>query len=209
MNDAEQAWKQLRCGWLGASSIVDVMAKGKNGAPSASRANVMARLITERLTGKPTETFQSKDMERGLLLEDEASNVYAFMNNAELTKPSFIRHPTIEFTGATPDRFVGDEGLLEMKCFNAANHIDTLLNEKIERAYLLQMQWQLAVTQRPWCDFFAYSPDFPPSMRIFQKRIVRDDRIIAEITVEVREFIEELNAKTRQLEQKFNIQRVA
>jgi putative phage-type endonuclease len=207
MSDSEKEWRQLRCAWLGASSIVDIMAKGKNGAPSASRANVMARLITERLSGKPTETFQSKDMSRGLELEDEAANAYAFMNNAELTKPSFIRHPTIEFAGATPDRFVGDEGLLEMKCFNMANHIETLLTEKIERAYLLQMQWQMAVTRRPWCDFMAYSPDFPPSMRIFQKRIPRDERTIAEITVEVREFIGELNDKTILLEKKFNIKR--
>ena len=197
------AWRQLRCGWIGASKIADVMAKGKSGAPSATRANLMADLICERLTGQPVQSFTSSDMQWGIDNEQGAVDAYEFLNDVEVQTCSFIPHPTIEFTGASPDRLIGTDGLLEVKCFKTANHIDTLLTESIDRRYLLQIQWQLACTQRSWAHFVAYDPRLPATMQLFQKTVPRDERLIAEISVEVRAFIAELNEKTLALQAKY------
>ncbi|HMI55184.1 MAG TPA: hypothetical protein VK494_03255 [Gemmatimonadaceae bacterium] len=55
MNEIVQGspeWKALRCGKVTASRVADVVAKTKTGY-SASRANYLAQLIAERLTGTP------------------------------------------------------------------------------------------------------------------------------------------------------------
>jgi putative phage-type endonuclease len=202
-----EAWHDLRCGWVGASRIADVMAKGKTGGPSASRANFMADLIVARLTGKNPETYQSEEMRWGVENESNAVALYEFRNDVETTKCSFIKHPAIHYAGASPDRLIGDYGVLEVKCFKTSNHIETLMTETIDRRYFLQIQWQLACTQRQWADFIAYDPRLPPSMQLFQKRIFRDEKIIAELTIGVKEFLAELEEKTAALLAKFEPQK--
>lgn len=169
----------------------------------------MAELIVARLTGKSVETYQSAEMRYGIEEEPNAVAAYEFMYDVEAQKCSFIKHPTIEFSGASPDRLIGTSGLLEIKCPNTATHIDTLLNGTVDRAYILQMQWQLAVTQRDWCDFASYDGRLPPAMHLYVKRFYRDERLISELTVSVKEFIEELNEKTLALQAKYNLIREA
>jgi predicted phage-related endonuclease len=85
--------------------------------------------------------------------------------------------------------------LLENKCPNTATHIDTLLGQSVPSKYITQMQFQMACTGRQWCDFVSYDPRMPETMRLFVKRIQRDDKHIAEIEATVREFLSELEEK--------------
>lgn len=191
-------WMALRCGKATASRIADIIRRTTNGV-SKSRERYMGELVAERLTGQPTQTFKSADMEWGNDTEDEAESAYAFYTNSEITRIAFVDHPRIRMSGASPDRLVGDDGLLEIKCPASHTHIATLLGAKIDPDYLTQMQWQLACTERQWCDWVSYDPRLPPDMRLFVARIQRDPIRIAELERAVRVFLGEVDGTVSQL----------
>jgi len=109
------------------------------------------------------------------------------------------KHPSIEGTHASPDRLVGEDGLVEIKCPNSATHLDTLLSKKVPAKYITQMQWQMAVTGRKWCDFVSYDPRFPEQHQVFVQRIERDDEHIAQLEKDVAEFLAEVEADLKAL----------
>lgn len=191
-------WLAIRVGKVTASRVADVIAKTKTGY-GASRANYMAELIAERLTGAPAEKFISGPMAWGTEKEPEARALYEFLTDAEITQVGFVPHPTISMSGASPDGLVSDDGLVEIKCPNTATHIDTLLGQSIPAKYETQMQWQMACTGRQWCDFVSYDPRMPDSMRLFVCREERNDDMIKELTEEVGKFLAELDAKVASL----------
>lgn len=191
-------WHQARCGSLGASAVHDALAKTKSGW-GAGRANAKARIVLERLTGTPQESFTNAAMQWGHDQEDNAANAYAFLTGNAVELCGIYKHPTIEGTHASPDRLVGDDGLVEIKCPNSATHLDTLLTKKVPAKYITQMQWQMAVTGRKWCDFVSYDPRFPEEHQVFTQRVERDDARIAELEKDVAEFLAEAEADLKAL----------
>lgn len=191
-------WHALRVGKVTASRVADVAAKTKTGW-GASRANYLAELIAERLTGEAAASFTNAAMQWGTDKEPEARAYYEFRSDAEVALVAFVDHPTIGMTGASPDGLVGDDGLIELKCPNTATHIETLLGDEIPAKYVTQMQWQMACTGRKWCDFASYDPRLPESMRLFVKRVNRDDTRIAELEKLVEAFLAELDGKVSAL----------
>ena len=194
------AWRMQRCGKATASRISDIIAKTKSG-PSASRKNYAAQLVCERLTGTVEETYTSKEMAWGTEKEPEARAAYAFLyaDGQEVTTAGFVGHPTIAMAGASPDGYVGADGLLEIKCPSSATHIDTLLHGTIKGEYITQMQWQMACTGRQWCDFISFDPRLPDSLALFVKRIPRDPKFIIELETEVSAFLREVSATVEAL----------
>ena len=113
----------------------------------------------------------------------------------------FIDHPRIVNSGASPDGLVGDEGLVEFKCPATATHLDTLLAGEVPSKYIPQIQFQMACTNRAWCDFVSYDPRLPEHLRMFVKRVPRDDTYIATLESEVTKFLAELEEKLTQLQE--------
>ena len=202
MEQGTAEWHAARCGKVTASRVADVIAKTKSG-PSASRANYMAELICERLTGVVGDTFKSPAMEWGTTNEPLARTAYESAGGVLVTEVGFVPHPTIDAAGASPDGLVGDDGLVEIKCPNTATHLDTLLTGKIPDRYNTQMQWQMACTGRDWCDFVSYDPRLPERMQIFIQRVPRDSVAIAKMETEVTEFLQELDTKVASLNNMF------
>jgi len=194
MEQGSPEWHAARCGKVTASRVADVVTRTKTGW-GASRANYMAELIAERLTGAPAERYTNAAMAWGTEKEPEARDLYAFMTDAEVVQVGFVEHPDIGMCGASPDGLVGDDGLIEIKAPNTSTHIDTLLGQTVPAKYVTQMQWQMACTGRQWCDFVSYDPRLPGSMRLFIKRVERDQAAIEEMSGEVIAFLVELNEK--------------
>jgi putative phage-type endonuclease len=192
-------WRAARCGSVGASSIADLMAKTKAGW-GASRANLMARIIAERLTGEPQELYQNEAMRWGTETEPQARAVYSFIHDAEVSEVGLIRHPRIVGAHASPDGLVGPDGLVEIKCPQTATHIDTLLSGEVADRYVKQMQFQMACTGRAWCDFASFDPRMPDDLQLFVRRFPRDDAVIVEIEEAVQFFLMETEAKLRKLQ---------
>ena len=193
-------WFAERCGKATASRIADVIAKTKSGW-GASRANYMAQLISERLTGTTAESYSNAAMQWGIDTEAEARAAYEFHTDETVTEVGFIVHPKIPMSGASPDGIIGSgwHGLVEIKCPNTATHIDTLLKQQIPAKYTTQMQWQMACCESEWCDFVSYDPRMPESMRLFVMRVGRDDERISELEAEVAEFLTEVSTRVDEL----------
>jgi hypothetical protein len=112
-----------------------------------------------------------------------------------------IDHPFIPMSAASPDGLIGDDGMLEIKCPNTANHFDTLLKGEPPTKYIPQMQWQMACANRLWCDFVSFDPRAPEGLQLFVKRVERDDKYILELEAEVHKFLEEMEVRIEKLNQ--------
>jgi len=198
-------WFAARAGKVTASRIADVVARSRDRKTwGVSRTNYAAQLICERLTGRAKEGFTNAAMQHGIDTEAEARAAYNFYQNADVVQVGFVLHPNIGEAGASPDGLVGDDGIVQFKCPQPAQHLDTLMGGSIDGGYQKQMLWELACTGRKWCDFASYSPDFPEPMRLHVTRIHRDDEMIAELEREVVAFLTELRAKVDALRAKYD-----
>jgi putative phage-type endonuclease len=192
------AWFQSRMGKVTASRVADVIAKTKTGY-STSRDNYMAQLVCERMTGTVAESFTNAAMEWGTTQEPYARAAYESLKDVLVDEVAMITHPTIEQAGASPDGLVGDDGLIEIKAPQTATHIDTLLSQTVPSKYITQMQWQMACTERSWCDFVSFDPRMSDGLQLFVKRVPRDDAYIQMLEEEVKKFLTELDGKITKL----------
>jgi putative phage-type endonuclease len=194
-------WYAQRIGKVTASRIADVVAKTKTGW-GASRDNYMAELIAERLTSQPADRYTNAAMQWGTEKEPEAVAAYEFLKDCETSEVGFVQHPTIEMSGASPDRRVSADGLVEFKCPNTATHIETILTGAIANKYILQMQWQMVCDNRAWCDYVSFDPRMPANLQLFVKRVDRDNALIDSLEKDVIKFLGELEFKIEELKRK-------
>lgn len=193
-------WHQLRLGKVTASRVSDVMAKIKTGE-SASRKNYRAELVVQRLTGMPSESFTNAAMEWGTATEPMARIAYEIAKEVLVEQVGFIEHPTIAMFGCSPDGLAHD-GMIEIKCPNSATHIEYLTDNKAPAKYINQMQCQMAVTGRKWCDFVSFDPRLPEDLQLFVVRVERDQKYIDSMEVEVVEFLTEVEGMVNQLKER-------
>ena len=193
-------WFYQRLGKVTASRVADVIAKTKTGY-STSRDNYMAQLVVERLTFTKQESYTNSAMQWGTDQEPFARAAYEAAQGVMVEEVGFVRHPTIEWAGASPDGLVGGEGegLVEIKCPNTFTMIETLLSQKVPGKYFTQMQFQLACTGRKWCDYVVFDPRMPAKAQLFVKRVDRDDTYIAEIEAEIVKFLAEVESQVQKL----------
>jgi putative phage-type endonuclease len=201
-------WKLARCGKVTASRISDIMAKTKSG-PSASRATYMGELIAERLTGVPMETYKSGPMQCGTDTEPQARAAYEFDTDQSVTEVGFVPHPRIAMAGCSPDGITGTDGAVEIKAPLSKTHIETLRRQAIPPEHIPQMQFQMACTGCKWTDFVSFDPRLPLQMRLFVRRLRRDDIMIAEIEAEVQKFIAELDQAVAELRETYGLPKAA
>jgi putative phage-type endonuclease len=188
-------WLAERAGRVTASAIGNVlMAKS-----TAGYQNYLAQLICERLTGHPVETFKSDAMQYGTETEAQARAFYELESGNDVTQCGFIPHPSLVWAGASPDGVIGDLGLVEIKCPQPAKHIKNLMGGTIDKAYFLQMQWQMECTRREWCDFVSFNPSFPDHLQIHIQRVERDAETIAQLMTATTSFLADVDAKLRVL----------
>ena len=190
MEQRTEEWFSARLGKVTASRVADVLAKIKSGE-SASRKNYKMELVVQRLTGKPQESFTNAAMEWGTEQEPFARMAYEAHTGTFVKEEGFVDHPTIEGFGCSPDGIVG-EGLIEIKCPNTANHIETVLENKVPSKYIPQMQCQMACTGAKWCDFVSFDPRVPEDLQLFVVRVERDQEYIDAMEVEVKQFLSEV-----------------
>ncbi len=127
-------------------------------------------IVSESFSSGEREVYTNKDMERGNELEELAVNGYEMEKDVKVEKVGFISDG--DYVGVSPDGLVGEDGMVEIKCPNDVNFFRTLIEKKIDSKYIWQMQMQLLVSGRKWCDFVAYNPNFKQSLLIV--RVVPD-----------------------------------
>lgn len=206
LEQGSEAWRLARAGSLGASSLHEALAKTAKGAWGASRANLLSRLVVERLTGVPQDRFQNQAMLDGTAREPEARAAYQFEIATLVKTVGLVKHPTIAWSHCSPDGLVGEDGLIEIKCPTESTHLETLLGAPIPQKYLYQMIWQMACTGRAWCDFVSYHPAFPEPMRLHIRRVERDDKLVSDLERDVKAFLDDIDETIAKLLAKFPMQ---
>jgi putative phage-type endonuclease len=195
-NQGTPEWMSERAGRITASALANVLMK----KDAAGYQNYLAQLVCERLTGHPTETFKSAAMEHGNETEPQARAFYELETGLTVAECGFVAHPSISWTGASPDGLVGSEGLVEIKCPQPAKHMKNLMGGSIDKGYALQMQWQMECTGRAWCDFVSFNPSFPEHLKISVRRVEADSKLQGEIRAAVVAFLADVDAKLDALE---------
>ena len=176
-------WLTLRLGLPTASEFHKILTPG--GKLSAQARPYAIRLITEELLQRSLETLTGIEwMERGKELEPLAVKAYEFRQDIE-TEPVGFLTTDDGLIGCSPDRLVGDDGLLEIKCPAPHTHVGYMLDGP-GKDYRPQVQGQLYVSERDWVDWLSYSPEMP----MVVVRTERDEPYIRALAAELDAFLD-------------------
>lgn len=165
-------WLEARRGILTASVIGKLITPSrKQTAQNDTSRAVIRELAAERITGHIEDVYVSADMERGIWDEPFARAAYE-EHFAPVKEVGFVVK-TIDGNrlGYSPDGFVGDDGLIEIKSRRQHHQLATILNDDVPSFHMAQIQTGMLVTGRDWCDYISYSGGMP----LFVKRVHPDD----------------------------------
>jgi hypothetical protein len=203
-------WRMARVGSVTASRVYDVICrnKPKNGQKlgdySAKRVNYMDEIVSERITGQPSDWKEIRSLNDRAALEPDARACYSFYTGREIDLIGFVRHPSIPWVGASPDGIVGKAGMVEIKCLDAKNHLKLFTErwEDVVAEYLPQVQLGLLCTQRKWCDFVVFNPTMPEDLKLFTLRLKPDEPEMGRIEQEIELFLAEVDARVEAIRTK-------
>ena len=184
-------WYDARLGRATASRFKDVMTTIRTGE-SAAVKNYRSELVAERLTHKQADNFTSKEMQRGIDSEDLARLEYQLVTGNLVTECGFFKHKDLE-AGASPDGLIGTDGVLEIKCPNTATHVETLIKRELPKQYFWQVQGQMWITERKWCDFVSFDDRLPENAQFICIRVERDEEAIKKLSETVKAFLESVD----------------
>ena len=164
-------WYAIRRGKMSASNAETIIANGKG------LETYIYNLMAEYYSSAEKENYINADMQRGIDLEPEAKIEFQFYTGLDIKEVGCVE--LNEYILASPDGLIGDDGLIEIKCPNDSIYFKLLLSNNIKPEYIAQMQMQMYVTDRQYCYFVSYNPNFEKSLYI--KKINRDEEMIEKL----------------------------
>ena len=168
-------WLELRKGKLTASKAQAIATAGKG------LETLCYEIIAAKYSSAEYINYTNDDIERGHLLEEQAREMYELETGNKIELIGFIEAD--EQSGASPDGLIGEDGLIEIKCPNDKNYLkNVILGENgIDSGYIWQMQMQMYITNRKYCIFLSYNPNF--TLSLFYVKIKRDEDKIKKIKI--------------------------
>jgi hypothetical protein len=130
------------------------------GKPSKQWREYACVLIAERLLQRRIEFFNSPAMERGLIVEAEAADWYEFDRDVITQRVGFITDHD-HTVGCSPDRLVGDDGLLEIKAPLPHTQVEYWISGEVSERFRPQLQGQLYISRRSWVDIVCWHDVLP------------------------------------------------
>ena len=186
-------WAHARLGIPTASEFSRILTP-KTLRPSESAVGYHNELLAEWLLGEPLESGDDGFMRRGHVLEEDAVRYYEFERGLDVDRVGFVLRDDRR-SGCSPDGLVGVDGLLEIKCPSPAMHVGYLLEAPVDK-YRLQVQGNVWIAERDWCDLLSYHPSLPPAL----VRCYRDDKVIKALAAVVEAFCDHLAEARARLE---------
>lgn len=200
-NQGTEQWFRDRLGRATASGFADVLAKGPKGGESVGRWKYKRQLALERIAQTREEGFSSRVTDRGHEQEPFARIAYIARTGRNVIVPDFIAHPTM-MAGASPDGLIETAGVFEAKRQIREIHIDVLLTGEIPNQYVPQVQGELWITKRQWCDFVSYNETLPDPLDLIIVRVERDEEYIKALEIAVAQFLIEVDEMVKQIQKK-------
>lgn len=197
LSDAPQgtdAWRLARAGKVTGSKAECIAAGGKG----VTRRKYMVQLVAEILSGIPHEDgFQSKAMLDGNENEPDGRIGYEAHTGEPVQEAGFayLEIPA----GCSVDGFVGDTGIIEIKCPMPHVHVDYMERMRVPPDYVPQVTHNLWVTGAEFVDFVSYCPSMPEGLQLVIVRAARAEFDIKGHEEAVLRFLEETEAMEKRL----------
>ena len=199
-------WFEQRLGRLTASNFGTLMTLPRSrkdrelGLMSQSTRSYLIGKVSEVLTGTSKNITSTKALEWGSATEDEARSIYELERMVEVKQIGFAVLPLHPVIGGSPDGLVGEDGIIEIKCPDSDTFTGYLLGDSIVKNYMAQIQGNLWILNRKWCDFIVYDPRVVrEDLRIKIIRVERDEEYIAKIQLAVQSALNHYKAMLGQL----------
>lgn len=169
-----EEWYALRAGRPTASEFSKIVQS--DGKPSKSASGYALTLAAEMFAGKPVDAWEGNAWtERGREMEEAALSLYSFAHGVTANPVGFITDDA-KTMGCSPDGLIGDDGMVEVKCLKAENHVKAILyfqkNGRCPTDYVQQTQGQILIAERGWCDLVFYHPELP--LLVIRQRQIAD-----------------------------------
>lgn len=169
-------WFSCRSGHITASNF-DKLFMGKS---TLGYSNLINTVVYERLTGDVPESYESEWMKRGNEIEPQARLAYELETFRKVEIVGFVEMD--EYTGCSPDGYVDNDGMVQIKAPKHTTFITYALDpKKVVAEYEIQVQGEMMVTGRLWSDLVV----FHPKMQSLIIRVNRNEEIIASIQKEL------------------------
>ncbi len=178
-------WYKARLGVLTASACEYIMTP-------AQRKGFINKQIAEIVTGQSESFPVNEYMQWGIDNEDTARIMYEDIKDTKVQQVGFVFKDEFKKVGCSPDGLVGKGGLIEIKCPMSKTHIG-YMTDGPPKKYYMQMQFQMYVTGRVWCDFMSFDPRLPPTMQTYIMRIPRDPATIQKIDGSIKATLHEID----------------
>lgn len=203
------AWQLARLGNFTASAIAALMGKGraKDDAFSATGKTYIYKTAYGRLVN--TQLFENEDelhyflgrigggnraTDHGHNYEAHAAMRYEILTGNQPQAGGMYACSDLPHLTASPDGLVGEDGLIEIKCpYGLENFVryavgihDGETLKAVNADYYWQVQCQLAVTGRKWCDFIVYDPALISDANLHITRIERNEEDITAMLEKVK-----------------------
>tara|TARA_R110000868_G_scaffold62328_4_gene188466 strand:+ start:14100 stop:14951 length:852 start_codon:yes stop_codon:yes gene_type:complete len=195
MEQRSAEWFKARKGRITGSSVGAILGY----SPFMTTDDVMRRMVRE-YHGEESEFKGNVATEWGIANEAGAIVEYE-METGHIVQPcGFFR--VGDWLGASPDGLVGEFGLVEVKCPFSMRKGEGVFKTALEQMhYFAQMQFQLHVTERRWCDFYQWSPKATYLEVVeYDKEFVDD--AISELRLFYEKYLEEIKNPERHLSPK-------
>lgn len=153
MEQRSDAWFEARKGRITASEAGALLGM----SPHTSEQEAFRRLV-RKMNGLPSDFVGNVATEYGTFHEAGALAEYRMESGNSVEEVAFVEWQ--DWLGASPDGFVRDDGMLEIKCpfGQRKNNPPVFKTAEEQPHYYAQMQIQMFCAQRGWVDFFQWSP---------------------------------------------------
>ena len=152
MEQRSTEWFESRKGRVTGSSVGAILGL----SPFMTADDVMRRMVRER-HGAKSEFLGNVATDWGTANEPGAIIEYEMETGFTVTPCGFYKFE--DWLGASPDGLVGDQGLVEVKCpYSMRKGEGRFKTAKEQMHYYAQMQIQLFITRRTYCDFYQWCP---------------------------------------------------
>lgn len=198
IEQGSQEWLEMRLGKITASRMKEVLSNGRGGKPSKTAESYMIELIAEQLSGESKPFFENDAMRWGTETEPQARAMYELESGNNVEEVAFIIKD--EFVGVSPDGLIGKDGMLEIKAPNTTTQLRRALSGNYSTDYTAQIQAQLWVAEREWCDFVSFDPRLDCGASFLIERVNRDHLFISIMEEKTAVFIENMKLALSRIE---------
>jgi len=185
IDQGSEAWHEEKLGLFSGTKFQTVV----SGKETKGYKDLILNIAGEIISGIKDETYSNAIMERGIEMEAEAVKEYELTYDLTSEETGLcLMDDFIEWIGISPDRLIGEDGGLEIKCPLMKTHLGYINENKLPNEYKWQVQGALLVTGRKWWDFMSYYPNMKP----FIIRVYPDEKMHDKLMIRLKEAIEDV-----------------